>query len=340
MTLDTQQTITNAKIFRSGQQPLRLVADTTGGAVFLPFYDADGTTRKGWIGRGSANNNTIQLNNDATGASIQLSDTGGINITPTSNGAIETRGLLKNVNPGFSGIALESTSIAANTVGRIFKIETSSDGLSVVFIARNGSNTTGQRTASLALPAASGNILVSNGNAVADANGSWIVPGSAGSISVNDLAGIPLPFPGAVAPAGWLKCNGQTFNKTLYPVLASRYPAGILPDLRGEFVRGWDDGRGADAGRALLSVQGDAIRNITGRLLYGYDADTGVAADADSGALHYDTTQGVRDSLYLTWATNTANLWYPAKLDASRVVPTANENRSRNVAFNYIVRAA
>ncbi|MCV5084697.1 hypothetical protein OFB78_29265, partial [Escherichia coli] len=28
-----------------------------------------------------------------------------------------------------------------------------------------------------------------------------------------------------------------------------------LPDLRGEFIRGWDDGRGIDAGRALLSIQ-------------------------------------------------------------------------------------
>ncbi|MFJ5472190.1 phage tail-collar fiber domain-containing protein [Pectobacterium carotovorum] len=152
--------------------------------------------------------------------------------------------------------------------------------------------------------------------------------------------GAPVPYPSATPPSGWIKCNGQSFNKALYPILASLYPSGVLPDLRGEFVRGWDDGRGADAGRALLSAQGDAIRNITGRLLYGYDADTGVAADADAGALHYDTTQGVRDSQYLTWATNTANLWYQAKLDASRVVPTANENRPRNIAFNYIVRAA
>ncbi|GKX41625.1 tail fiber protein [Pectobacterium carotovorum subsp. carotovorum] len=152
--------------------------------------------------------------------------------------------------------------------------------------------------------------------------------------------GAPVPYPSATPPAGWIKCNGQSFNKSAYPQLAAAYPSGVLPDLRGEFVRGWDDGRGADAGRTLLSAQGDAIRNITGRLLYGYDADTGVAADADAGALHYDTTQGVRDSQYLTWATHTANLWYPAKLDASRVVPTANENRPRNIAFNYIVRAA
>lgn len=42
------------------------------------------------------------------------------------------------------------------------------------------------------------------------------------------------------------------------------YPSGILPDLRGEFIRGWDDGLGVDAGREILSIQGDAIRNISG----------------------------------------------------------------------------
>ena len=38
----------------------------------------------------------------------------------------------------------------------------------------------------------------------------------------------------------------------------------MLPDLRGEFVRGWDDGRGVDAGRALGSAQGDNVRGPAG----------------------------------------------------------------------------
>ncbi|MCL6406662.1 phage tail protein, partial [Dickeya dadantii] len=61
-----------------------------------------------------------------------------------------------------------------------------------------------------------------------------------------DLAGIPLPWPQATPPAGWLKCNGQAFDKNAFPKLALAYPGGVLPDLRGEFIRGWDDGRGAD----------------------------------------------------------------------------------------------
>lgn len=76
--------------------------------------------------------------------------------------------------------------------------------------------------------------------------------------------GVPVPYPLATPPTGWMKCNGSSFNKTLLPALAAVYPSGVLPDLRGEFIRGWDDGRGVDVGRALMSAQGDAIRNISG----------------------------------------------------------------------------
>ncbi|MBN3145068.1 tail fiber protein [Pectobacterium brasiliense] len=152
-----------------------------------------------------------------------------------------------------------------------------------------------------------------------------------------------MPWPQVTAPSGWLKCNGQAFDKNVYPLLAQAYPSGRLPDLRGEFIRGWDDGRGVDTGRGLFSEQSDAIRNITGSLLYGHDADvTAPTKNASSGAMYYDLNEKLYDrDNYLTLTNNTVtNSWYPAKLDASRVVPTANENRPRNIAFNYIVRAA
>ncbi|WP_240355294.1 phage tail protein, partial [Pectobacterium brasiliense] len=164
-----------------------------------------------------------------------------------------------------------------------------------------------------------------------------------GTLSLNEIVGIPMPWPQGTAPSGWLKCNGQAFDKNIYPLLAQAYPTGVLPDLRGEFIRGWDDGRGVDTDRGLFSEQSDAIRNITGSLLYGHDADvTAPTKNSFSGAMYYDTSAKLydRDS-YLTLSNSTtANSWYPAKLDVSRAVPTANENRPRNIAFNYIVRAA
>ncbi|HGC5362897.1 TPA: phage tail protein, partial [Escherichia coli] len=68
--------------------------------------------------------------------------------------------------------------------------------------------------------------------------------------------GVPVPWPSATPPTGWLKCNGAAFSSEKYPNLAKVYPTLKLPDLRGEFIRGWDDGRGVDAGRGILSIQG------------------------------------------------------------------------------------
>ncbi|WP_434082037.1 phage tail protein [Escherichia coli] len=56
--------------------------------------------------------------------------------------------------------------------------------------------------------------------------------------------GVPVPWPTATPPAGWLKCDGRAFTKEQYPVLARAYPTLRLPDLRGEFIR---DGRRAQS---------------------------------------------------------------------------------------------
>ncbi|MBG6243506.1 MAG: hypothetical protein EKE20_17685, partial [Candidatus Symbiopectobacterium sp. Dall1.0] len=144
-------------------------------------------------------------------------------------------------------------------------------------------------------------------------------------------AGIPLPFPGEVPPSGWLKCNGQTFNKTTYPVLASLYPTGKLPDLRGEFIRGWDDGRKVDTGRKLLSAQGDAIRNMTGTIGQLNDRVT----DTNTKGVFAATGYTGGDA-----GLSGGSAGRIVTFDPSTVVPTANENRPRNIAFNYIVRAA
>ena len=75
------------------------------------------------------------------------------------------------------------------------------------------------------------------------------------------------------APAGYLKCNGNPVSRTtyaaLYAVIGTTFGAGDgsttfnLPDLRGEFVRGWDDGRGVDAGRTIGSTQTDDFKSHT-----------------------------------------------------------------------------
>lgn len=98
------------------------------------------------------------------------------------------------------------------------------------------------------------------------------------SVSQNDLNAIAggTGDPGAVlyfarntAPTGYLKANGAAVSRTTYAALFSAigvtYGSGDgsttfnLPDLRGEFIRGWDDGRGVDSGRTIGSAQGGAF---------------------------------------------------------------------------------
>ncbi|HBM8632885.1 TPA: tail fiber protein [Escherichia coli] len=144
--------------------------------------------------------------------------------------------------------------------------------------------------------------------------------------------GVPVPWPSATPPTGWLKCNGSSFNLASYPKLAAVFPSGVLPDLRGEFIRGWDDGRGVDAGRAILTSQTDALQQITGEIkgLVHYIDDRGLGA--------FDTTQtGAQVSLS---PVSIGNAISNHTFDSSRVARSASETRPRNIAFNYIVRAA
>ena len=83
--------------------------------------------------------------------------------------------------------------------------------------------------------------------------------------------GAIMAFARSTPPEGWLECNGQAVSRTTYAALfaaiGTTFGAGDgsttfnVPDLRGEFIRGWDHGRGVDAGRAFGSAQADALRS-------------------------------------------------------------------------------
>ena len=162
--------------------------------------------------------------------------------------------------------------------------------------------------------------------------------------ALHDLfIGIPIPYPLSTVPTGCLAMNGQRFDTRRYPKLAQKYPSGQLPDLRGEFIRGWDNGREVDVRRTLLSAQGDAIRNITG----GSDNILKSKTTANRGAFSGSETDWrptLADRSTNLNSINTGDSYVYKEMnigfDASRVVPTANENRPRNIAFHYICLAA
>ncbi|EAZ0273559.1 phage tail protein [Salmonella enterica] len=133
--------------------------------------------------------------------------------------------------------------------------------------------------------------------------------------------GVPVPWPTATPPAGWLQCNGATFTKEQYPVLARVYPTLRLPDLRGEFIRGWDDGRKVDTGRDLLSRQdGTSFSHYAGN----FDIGSGHSINNYDQIL--DNQPGFSRFSFAG----------PSRGDGVNYVTI----RPRNIAFNYIVRAA
>lgn len=138
----------------------------------------------------------------------------------------------------------------------------------------------------------------------------------------------------------FLKWNDATFSATQYPLLALIIPSLRLSEARGEFPRILDDGRGVDSGRALLSVQGDAIRNITGSFYSrGGNATSSGAISIASGVFSFDGSATGDSSATLTVATSPQKPLEATRFSADAVVPTANENRPRNIAFNFLVRA-
>lgn len=159
--------------------------------------------------------------------------------------------------------------------------------------------------------------LIANGpsttvvNPVGDMSGTWVADNP---VNIETPIGSVLIWPGSVPPAGWFECNGQAFSLVTYPGLAAVYPTGNLPDLRGEFIRGWDNGRGVDGGRALLSAQGQAIQSHSHNVSNLRDLETGSGSFTNGGG-----------SVVGALSTDAAG---------------GPETRPRNVAFMFIVRAA
>ncbi|HBA8621434.1 TPA: integrase [Escherichia coli] len=159
--------------------------------------------------------------------------------------------------------------------------------------------------------------------------------------------GVPVPWPSATPPTGWLKCNGAAFSAEEYPELAKAYPTNKLPDLRGEFIRGWDDGRGVDSGRTLLTNQEHAVishnhgiptkvGSVT-NIPYGIEqviSDETIFSSAKTVGVDY-WSNSERVFTYTTGGRNGAES--VSSPDASSLI---KETRPRNLAFAYIMRAA
>lgn len=124
------------------------------------------------------------------------------------------------------------------------------------------------------------------------------------------------------APTGWLECNGAAVSRTtyanLFTAISTTWGVGDgsttfnVPDMRGEFARGYDNGRGVDAGRVLASAQTDE-----------FEAHTHTIDGGNNGS----------SSLYVTRQSNTAS---PGITTSS--AGGASETRPRNIALIFLIK--
>ncbi|CTT13380.1 tail fiber protein [Escherichia coli] len=201
---------------------------------------------------------------------------------------------------------------------------------------------TGADRAALATLTAIGRAIIAKGSIKDVLNYLGLGEGSALPV------GVPVPWPTATPPEGWLKCDGRAFTKEQYPVLARAYPTLSLPDLRGEFIRGWDDGRKVDTGRKLLSAQGATLLR-TAMLDYYNQDTTGTSGIVGMGFNNEDSITDLREGSFKMPDGTTFSDPVVAMSDNGMQATILTSIRSgyakgitvrpRSIALNYIVRA-
>ena len=197
-------------------------------------------------------------------------------------------------------------------------------------------------------------------------DGQMLKTNGSGTLSFTTVQGVPV---GAVfclavsaVPSGYLECAGGAVSRTtyaaLFAVIATNYGAGNgsstfnVPDLRGEFVRGYDHGRGVDSGRAIASSQSGhnnahnhtvTVATDTKSHYHNFPGDdqldtfSGIAGWTTSydGTKAYDANSQLSGTGKM-WRTNTkdTNHNHTATCDNTG----GNEARPRNVAMMYVIK--
>ena len=345
-------------------------SDPTNTAAFMPYVDT-----------GDSNNLKIRNASNNGFTTVGSVDEANLGLLPRAGGTM-TGQLLADDGSSASTPALSfdgdtDTGIyrsAANTIGfstaGTQRVGISNAGLDMLnALPIRFQDSSGAPFVSLQSPSSlSGNVALTLPASIT--NGGFLQTDGSGNLSFQIVAGVPSGsvFCMAVAtvPTGYLECDGAAVSRTtfaaLFAVIGEQYGAGNgsstfnIPDLRGEFIRGFDNGKGTDSGRSIASSQSDqndshshsfsgsastSNKSLTGTVTR--IAETFNASGAASGV--FTKTSGINSEA--TPASTDASAAAGFSMDASHshtfslsgtTSTQGGESRPRNIAMMYIIK--
>jgi microcystin-dependent protein len=246
-------------------------ADTTNGLYkirnganngWITLYQLDGEWTSIALENGTANAPSLYFKDSGTDTGIYSPGADQLGIATGGVERVEFGTTEVVFNDGGADVDFR---IEGDTKANLFKVDAGADTVIIDGLTHPSADGT------------NGQALVTNGSGVLSFASVVAPPGSVAWYAANS------------APAGYLKANGANVNRTTYAALftaiGTTFGVGdgsttfTLPDLRGEFARGWDDGRGIDSGRAFGSAQAHSFASHTHTMLPGFalNARVGVA---------------------------------------------------------------
>ena len=162
-------------------------------------------------------------------------------------------------------------------------------------------------------------------------------------------SGAVITHASSTVPSGFLECNGANVSRSTYAQLFSAIGTTFgtgdgsstfgLPDLRGEFVRGWDNSRGIDSGRSFGSTQSDQNESHTHSVTDPNHSHTqrGLALSGGSGSVAI--TLGSGQSYQIGYSGQQSTITTAtSSTGISLATSGGTEARPRNVALMYIIK--
>ena len=335
-------------------------SDPSNTEAFMPYVD-------------TADNNNLKIRNSSNNGFTTIGpvDTANLGLLPVAGGTM-TGQLLADDGSGASSPAYAfdndtdtgmfrnaANSIQFATAGTA-RLTISDTGLNVI----NGlpirfQDSSGSPFVSLQSPSAlSGNVALTLPASIT--NGGFLQTDGSGNLSFSIIEGVPsgAVFCLAVAsvPTGYLECNGNAVSRTtyaaLFAIIGTQYGSGNgsstfnIPDLRGEFIRGFDNGRGVDSGRSIASSQGS--QNAQHNHSASASSSSSVSDPGHKHNILFNTgsfggssgSTTVRDSGTITNRMSTATTGISVSTSTSVSIGNqgGSEARPRSIAMMYIIK--